>query len=126
MIIIYGISHRHGELNLPMLSPGFNNRIHQLWQIWHRLGADLSVNTDVQTRVTCAAQCVKGKGKRTRYTPEPVVQRSEAVQRDSQPIQPRINGLNHAFSGQVPTAGLNRTVQIVLPDASDNFDPVFS
>src|ERR1017187_5103642 len=87
MVVVGGISHGYGDLDLPVGCAGLDYGVHQLGQMRHRLGTDLRVDAGFQAGSLGAPQRIERTGERTWHSADAIVQTFRAVKRNPDSLQ---------------------------------------
>src|ERR1035438_6246534 len=124
MIIVRGISHGDGKLDLPMSGAGLDYSVHQLRQVWHCLRTDLRVDADPQPGSLGAPQSIQRTGEGAGHAADAVMQRFHAIQRDSDSLQSRVHSSRETLGSEVSAAGLDGAIHSVGPYGANDLGPV--
>ncbi len=124
MVVIRGISHRHGELDLPVFGAHLDDGVHQLREMRHGLRPDLRVDASPQAGSLGAPQQIERLCEGSGHTPDVVMQGLHAVERNADSLQSRLHRRSEPLGREVPAARLDGAIHPVRAYGADDLGPV--
>ena len=122
--VIDRVSHRDGQLHLPVFGAGRDDFVEYLRQLRHRQRIDLGIDAGLDADVAYVLDGADRLIVAARHSPDEIVQIAQAVDRDADRAHPCGIGRRDPLLGQAPGAGLHAAVNAKPGDFRGDLQPV--